>query len=304
MSNDFNDMEDYECGKNSKCPRCNIFENMSDEDIKNLFNNEEKKVEKSIEEDWKEILKRYSDLSMHPTSDELIEKYKSADSKTKKEMEKEYPQFFGDVDIRPGWERMNYRNKTPDELIEEVSESNIDHSDYDILDYYKYLKEHHPEFLNLKPFKKNDEPSEFPTPNGGIKVEHLTDIPSGVNYGSCGGIKNDTNKVQLSLVPTQMVVDAALARMYGNNKYKNVPGYSSNNWCTIDKQRVIDAFLRHIVRYLNDEDGVDDESGLPHLCHVAANLAFLCEMQQPNWEEKKKKIIDNDPILRKNKPKE
>jgi hypothetical protein len=51
-------------------------------------------------------------------------------------------------------------------------------------------------------------------------------------------------------------------------------------------------------------DGVDSESGLPHLCHVAANLSFLCEMQQPNWEEKKNKIIDNDPILSKSKPKE
>jgi len=127
------------------------------------------------------------------------------------------------------------------------------------------------------------------------------DIPSGINYGKCGGIKNDMNKPQLSLVPMQMLIDAAYARMYGNNKYKDVPGYSSNNWCTIDKQRVIDAFLRHIVRYLNDEDGVDEESGLPHLCHVAANLAFLCEMQQPNWEEKKNRIIDKDPILSKAK---
>lgn len=36
---------------------------------------------------------------------------------------------------------------------------------------------------------------------------------------------------------------------------------------------------RHLVRYLDDPDGVDDESGLPHLWHLATNVAFLCELE-------------------------
>ena len=306
--------KESECNKNSNCPRHNVFEGMSDEEIKNLFNDkkEEKKKEKSIEEEWKKVLKEHSDLLMHPIH-----------------IGNESDENGEPTGINKLLENNTF---TPDELMEILSEHDVDYSDY-----IKSLKIRYPGLFNLKPFKTvtstsplpggNDctpnlpddivplphedslgyNPTEYPELNKALKDAKnfkKSDIPSGVNYGKCGGIKNDMNKPQLSLVPMQMVRDAALARMYGNNKYKDVPGYSSNNWCTIDKQRVIDALLRHILLYLEDMDGVDSESGLPHLCHVAANLAFLCEMQQPNWEEKKNKIIDNDPILSKSKPKE
>ena len=32
--------------------------------------------------------------------------------------------------------------------------------------------------------------------------------------------------------------------------------------------------------YLDDPDGLDDESGLPHLWHLACNVAFLCERER------------------------
>jgi len=37
-------------------------------------------------------------------------------------------------------------------------------------------------------------------------------------------------------------------------------------------------FRGHIWAYLRDPDGVDEESGLPHLEHVACNVAFLLEL--------------------------
>lgn len=37
--------------------------------------------------------------------------------------------------------------------------------------------------------------------------------------------------------------------------------------------------MRHMCAYLDDLEGVDEESGLPHLWHLACNVAFLCEME-------------------------
>lgn len=44
-------------------------------------------------------------------------------------------------------------------------------------------------------------------------------------------------------------------------------------------QRYRDAAFRHFLAYLDDPQGVDEESGLPHLWHLACNIAFLCELE-------------------------
>lgn len=43
--------------------------------------------------------------------------------------------------------------------------------------------------------------------------------------------------------------------------------------------RYRDAAYRHFMAYLDDPQGVDAESGLPHLWHLACNIAFLCELE-------------------------
>lgn len=89
--------------------------------------------------------------------------------------------------------------------------------------------------------------------------------------------KADFGKTQLSLVPRRIIWDIAKVRMYGVNiKY---PETGRDGWRNIDKERLQDAMFRHMLRYLDDPDGVDDESGLPHLWHVAVNVAFLCELE-------------------------
>jgi hypothetical protein len=45
----------------------------------------------------------------------------------------------------------------------------------------------------------------------------------------------------------------------------------------IDRYR--NAAFRHWLAYLDDPKGCDEESGLPHLWHLACNIAFLCEME-------------------------
>lgn len=43
--------------------------------------------------------------------------------------------------------------------------------------------------------------------------------------------------------------------------------------------------MRHVVAYLGDPHGVDEESGLPHLWHMACNIAFLIELEKGDTKE-------------------
>lgn len=89
--------------------------------------------------------------------------------------------------------------------------------------------------------------------------------------------KADAGKPQLSLVPRQIIYDIARIREYGNNKY---PEGGPENWRQVEPQRYRDAMFRHMLAYLDDPKGVDPESGLPHLSHLACNIAFLCELEK------------------------
>lgn len=88
--------------------------------------------------------------------------------------------------------------------------------------------------------------------------------------------KQDYGKAKLSLVPRRIIWDVAAIREYGNNKY---PDGGPDNWRGVEPERYRDAAYRHFLRYLDDPKGVDSESGLPHLWHLACNIAFLCEME-------------------------
>lgn len=84
--------------------------------------------------------------------------------------------------------------------------------------------------------------------------------------------KADAGKAQLTLVPRKIIWDIAQIRMYGTEKY-----HDKDNWKKVETERYKDAAYRHFLAYLDDPKGVDEESGLPHLWHLACNIAFLCE---------------------------
>ena len=94
--------------------------------------------------------------------------------------------------------------------------------------------------------------------------------------------KADAGKLQRTLGPRQIIRDIAVIRMYGNRKYKD-----PENWRQVSKERYRDAAYRHFLAYLDNPTGVDEESGLPHLWHLACNIAFLCEMEGERWKELK-----------------
>lgn len=86
--------------------------------------------------------------------------------------------------------------------------------------------------------------------------------------------KADAGKLNLTLVPRRIIWDIAEIREYGNRKY-----HDPENWRTVEPERYRAAAFRHFLAYLDDPEGVDAESGLSHLWHLACNIAFLCEME-------------------------
>ena len=88
-------------------------------------------------------------------------------------------------------------------------------------------------------------------------------------------IKSDAGKAQLTLVPRQILYDVAEIREYGMKKYGE-----RESWKDVETQRYRDAAFRHFLAYLDEPKGVDAESGLPHLSHLACNIAFLCELER------------------------
>lgn len=96
-------------------------------------------------------------------------------------------------------------------------------------------------------------------------------------------IKSDAGKPRLTLVPRQILKDIARIREYGLAKYGD-----SESWKSVEIERYRDAAFRHFVAYLDDPSGVDSESGLTHLAHLACNIAFLCELEKENARQSEK----------------
>ena len=114
--------------------------------------------------------------------------------------------------------------------------------------------------------------------------------------------KADNGKAKLSLVPRQIIWDIAAIREYGNNKY---PEGGPDNWKAVETERYRDALYRHFLLYLDDPHGVDEESGYPHLWHVACNVAFLCDLEKQylQKDEKVEFYSDGSIIFAMNKAK-
>jgi len=86
--------------------------------------------------------------------------------------------------------------------------------------------------------------------------------------------KHDQGKPRLGLCPPGIIEAVGIIRTYGTEKYGDPDG-----WKQVEPHRYDDALMRHLVAYLRDPASVDEESGYPHLFHMACNLAFLIEFQ-------------------------
>ena len=93
-------------------------------------------------------------------------------------------------------------------------------------------------------------------------------------------IKHDGGKIRPTLVPVEIINAIAQVREYGCRKY-----HSQDNWREVELERYRDALMRHWLHYLKNPHSKDEESGLPHLWHIACNAAFLIAVESPTQEE-------------------
>lgn len=92
--------------------------------------------------------------------------------------------------------------------------------------------------------------------------------------------KFDNGKPRCDLVPADIIEAIGCVRSYGVSKYKE-----EDNYRKVEPKRYRAALMRHICAWLRNPFGKDEESGLPHLWHVACNVAFLCELDKENGND-------------------
>lgn len=87
------------------------------------------------------------------------------------------------------------------------------------------------------------------------------------------GVKHDSGKAKVSLIPTRAIIEEAKVMGFGEVKY------GSHNWRNgIAWSRVLDAILRHLLAYKEGED-LDPETGISHIAHARCGTAFLLEYE-------------------------
>ena len=82
-------------------------------------------------------------------------------------------------------------------------------------------------------------------------------------------VKQDHNKAPMALIPYAALHSEALVLHHGAEKY------GRDNWRKgMNHMRLLNAAMRHLTAYIAGSDD-DSESGLSHLAHARACLAFL-----------------------------
>ena len=83
-----------------------------------------------------------------------------------------------------------------------------------------------------------------------------------------GGMKNDMDKPDWSLIPLDIIEGIVRVLTYGAKKY------ARDNWKKVSVNRNFAALLRHLTKWQAGEE-FDPESGLHHLDHAMCDLMFI-----------------------------
>jgi len=86
--------------------------------------------------------------------------------------------------------------------------------------------------------------------------------------GTRGGIRNDADKPDWSLLPLKTIEGLVKVLTYGAKKY------SRDNWKKVSNERNFAALMRHLSKWQDGEE-FDPESGLHHLDHALCDLMFI-----------------------------
>lgn len=115
-----------------------------------------------------------------------------------------------------------------------------------------------------------------PKPNGYIHLQGDPQPPAS------GGSKDSTGKARWDLLPPEPT--DALLQVLETGAAK----YGERNWEKgISWLKIWAALMRHLWAWRKGED-LDPESGLPHLHHALANLAFLvsCRAREAGTDDR------------------
>lgn len=104
-----------------------------------------------------------------------------------------------------------------------------------------------------------------------------------------GGLRFNSGKIPLELVPPSAVYGIAEVLQYGMTR--SVNPYPARNWERgMNWMVCVACILRHLFAWVSGEDK-DKDSGLSHMKHVLCNVAFLVEYENscPNLDDRPNK---------------
>lgn len=104
----------------------------------------------------------------------------------------------------------------------------------------------------------------------------------GMSHYEGGGMKHNGGKLRLSLVPRDGT------RVVARVMQKALEKYKEGSWVNVPIAEYREAVHRHLLDYLDDPTGLDQESGLPHYAHLAANVMIIAELEEKAKREVKK----------------
>lgn len=103
------------------------------------------------------------------------------------------------------------------------------------------------------------------------------------------GIKYDSAKPKMNLLPPKAIVEVAKVLTFGAQKY------DAENWRKLDdlQNRYTAGALRHIFAHMDGEK-LDPETGLSHMAHALCCLLFKLEIELEDGESKKEELRETD----------
>ena len=106
---------------------------------------------------------------------------------------------------------------------------------------------------------------------------------------SSEGIKYDSAKPKMNLLPPKAIVEVAKVLTFGAEKY------DAENWRKLDdlQNRYTAGALRHIFAHMDGEK-LDPETGLSHMAHALCCLLFKLEIELEDGESKKEELRETD----------
>ena len=99
------------------------------------------------------------------------------------------------------------------------------------------------------------------------------------------GIKYDSAKPKMNLLPPKAIVEVAKVLTFGAEKY------DAANWRKLDalQNRYTAGALRHIFAHMDGEQ-LDPETGLSHMAHALCCLLFKLEIELEDGESKEEEL--------------